>query len=134
MKKSLVVAVFALALFCNTAHAQVPAAVSDPAAPVQGAEELSQYTYSYGTVLKASNTEIVLQEYDYDSDVEKEVVYKIDPAIKLEGIKAVTELVADDVVEVYYKEENGAKVAKIIRKETVEEESLADQNMIEEGN
>ena len=86
--------------------------------------DLSQFIYSYGTVLKISPTEIVLQEYDYDSDVEKEVTYQIDPAVKIDGFATVLNLVAQDVVEVYYSEQNGKKIAKIIRQEAIEEDPL----------
>lgn len=100
-------------------------ATSQSAAP---ADDLNQFIYSYGTILKANAGEVVLQEYDYDSDVEKEVTYQVDPAVKLEGVKAVTDLVPDDVVEVYYLEQDGKKTAKIIRKEAVEEDSSLTKN------
>ncbi|MCB9757663.1 MAG: hypothetical protein H6753_04470 [Candidatus Omnitrophica bacterium] len=79
--------------------------------------DLSQYIYSYGAVLKVGAAEIVLQEYDYDSDVEKEVAYQIDPAVKLDGFKAISDLAPEDVVEIYYSEQDGKKTAKIIRRE-----------------
>ena len=90
-------------------------------------ENLSQYVYSYGAVVKASEQEIILEEYDYDSDAEKQVTYQVDPAVKLEGIKAVTELAADDVIEIYSFDAGGVKTAKVIRKEAIEEETMLDQ-------
>jgi len=84
--------------------------------------DLSQFIYSYGTVLKISDSEITLQEYDYDSDVEKEVTYQINAETKLEGLKAVTELVTEDVVEVYYLDQGGQRVAKIIHREIVDDD------------
>ncbi len=97
-------------------------------AVVADQKELSQFIYSYGTVLKVSPTEIVLQEYDYDSDVEKEVIYSVDVTIKIEGFKALTDLVSEDVVEVYYLEQDGKKIAKIIRREIIEEENTSPEN------
>lgn len=93
------------------------------AAAEDGKPAASQFIYSYGTILKVSATEITLQEYDYDSDVEKEISYQINADTKLEGLKAVTEFAVEDVVEVYYLEQDGVKVAKIIRREVVEDEA-----------
>lgn len=116
----------------------VPAVVNaqgakESSAAISVAEmDLSQYIYSYGAILKVSAAEIVLQEYDYDSDVEKEVVYLIDPAIKLDGFQAISDLVAEDVVEVYYSEQDGKKIAKIIRREISagDDEELEDSEII----
>jgi hypothetical protein len=91
--------------------------------------DLSQYVYSYGAVLKVSAVEIVLQEYDYDSDVEKEVVYQIDSAVKLDGFKGISDLVPEDVVEVYYLEQDGKKIAKIIRREISASEDEAPEDL-----
>jgi hypothetical protein len=87
--------------------------------------DLSQFIYSYGTVLKVSDASITLQEYDYDSDVEKEITYQINAETKLEGLKAVSELVAEDVVEIYYLEQNGQRTAKIIHREVIEDDAAA---------
>ncbi len=110
-------------LLCVTVPAVHAAAEDDVSAATQ--VDLSQFIYSYGTVLKASDTEITLQEYDYDSDVEKEITYQISAETKLEGIKAVAELAPEDVVEVYYLEQDGKRTAKIIHREVVEDESAA---------
>lgn len=91
--------------------------------------DLSQFVYSYGAVVKVSSTEIVLQEYDYDSDVEREVVYQLDSAIKLDGFKVIGELSTQDIVEVYYVEQDGKKIAKILHREIVEDENSAPEAM-----
>lgn len=97
--------------------ASAQGAENSPTAISVSEMDLSQYVYSYGAVLKVSATEIVLQEYDYDSDVEKEVLYQIDSAIKLDGFKAISDLVPEDVVEIYYEQKDGKMIAKIIRRE-----------------
>ncbi len=104
----------------ESAPSQTPQAV----APV----DLSKFIYSYGAVAKVSANEIVLQEYDYDSDVEKQVSYQLDPSVKLDGFKAITDLAAEDVVEVYYTEQDGKKIAKIIRREVIEDENTSSEN------
>ena len=91
--------------------------------------DLSQYIYSYGAVLKVGAAEIVLQEYDYDSDIEKEVVYQIDSAVKLDGFKAISDLAKEDVVEIYYLEQDGKKIAKIIRREISAGEDEASEDL-----
>ncbi len=118
---------FLIGVFASTVFAAVENTnkLSDAAG---SSVDLSKYIYSYGAVLKVSATEIVLQEYDYDSDVEKEVSYQIDSAIKLEGFKAISDLAAEDVVEVYYLEQEGKKIAKIIRREIVEDENSTPEN------
>ncbi len=107
---------------------QTPTTDPTVASSMAPTTDLSKFIYSYGAVLKVSATEIVLQEYDYDSDVEKEVSYQIDPSIKCEGFKAVSDLAAEDVVEIYYLEQDGKKTAKIIRREIVEEENSSPEN------
>ncbi len=118
----------------NIYAADAPVAAPINATPAVAAEELSKFIYSYGTVLKVSAIEIVVQEYDYDSDVEKEVTYQIDPAIQLQGFKAVADLVPDDVIEIYYIDQDNKKIAKILRKEVVEDEALTSGNTPEGGN
>ncbi len=115
--------VLTIPVFAVSQNAEIPSD-SKPA----GQTNLNQFIYSYGTVLKVSPDQVVLQEYDYDSDVEKEVAYQIDPAIQLEGFKAITDLAPQDVVEVYYLEQDNKKTAKIIRREAIEEETAAPAN------
>lgn len=128
IKAMILASLFTLAAMSQTVFAQDSNTQAPGTAAPLTAADLSQYTYSYGTVVKATLESVVLQEYDYDSDVEKEVTYLVDPQIKLEGVKAVTDLAAEDVIEVYYKEQDGKKVAKIIRREVIEEENVSPDN------
>lgn len=130
MRKLVFLPILLLVMTTGIALAQGSQPVdTQPAAPE---EDLSKFIYSYGSVLKVSPSELVLQEYDYDSDVEKEVTYQLDAAIKLEGLKAVTDLVTEDVVEVYYLEQDGKKIAKIIRREAMEDDSQITKSDSEE--
>lgn len=124
---NMVFSLFLIGVFAGTVFAAVENTnkLSDA---VDSSVDLNKYIYSYGAVLKVGATEIVLQEYDYDSDVEKEVSYQIDSAIKLEGFKAVSDLAVEDVVEVYYLEQDGKKIAKIIRREIIEDENSTLEN------
>jgi len=77
--------------------------------------------YSYGTVSSISANQIVVKEYDYDSDTESDVTYEIDPAVTLEGVASVSEIAAGDTVDVEYIVKDNKKVAKIL---SVEKESM----------
>lgn len=123
--------VFALIVATSLLTAPVFAAEESAPTPTPqtpAAVDLSKFIYSYGAVVKVSASEIVLQEYDYDSDVEKQVTYQLDPEVKLDGFKAISDLAVEDVVEVYYAEQDGKKIAKIIRREVIEDENASSEN------
>lgn len=123
--------VFALIVATSLLTATVLAAEESAPSPTPqaaAAVDLSKFIYSYGAVAKVSASEIVLQEYDYDSDVEKQVTYQLDPDVKLDGFKAISDLAVEDVVEVYYAEQDGKKIAKIIRREVIEDENASSEN------
>lgn len=130
LKQSQVIAVCVGLLLCTpfSAHAQsnTPAADAINALDAEQPKSdmnLDDYVYTYGSILKISDTEIVLQEYDYDSDEEKEVFYTIDSTTKVEGVASLKDIAVGDVVELYYSASGDKKTAKLIRKETGEEES-----------
>jgi hypothetical protein len=74
--------------------------------------------YSYGEVVTASDQELSVLEYDYEMDVERTVVYKVDANTALTNIKKVAELVKGETVEVYFKEkEGGVRTAEMVIKD-----------------
>lgn len=70
--------------------------------------------YVWGTVVKVSPEEITVSEYEYDLDEEIDVVYKIDPDVKLEGIDVLNELSEGDSIEIAYVIKGKNKIAKSI--------------------
>ena len=100
-------------------QAQVPAP-APAAAPAQADEDLTNY--SYGTIVRASASEIVLSEYDLATDGDIEVTYKVDSKIEMENIKSLDEIKAGDNVDIDYVEKDGAKTAVYIAKEVLGEE------------
>ena len=94
-----------------TENPAVPSAENMTVQPESGTE------YAYGVVANVSPDQIVLLEYDYDTDEDIEVVYNIDAGTKFENADSLQGIVIDDSVEIYYKEIEGKKIASIIAKE-----------------
>lgn len=70
----------------------------------------SDVDYAWGTIVSVSETQIVIKEYDYESDAETDVVYTIDPAVELENMSSITELKQGDMVSLSYVYQNGKQV------------------------
>ena len=120
---------FVLMSFPQSVLAQnevVPAAETQETAVEDTADQAADnpddgVNYSYGSIVRVSAAEMELLEYDYnyetDEEVEINVVYAIDSATAYENIKSWEELKEKDDVEVYYKEQDGKKMAVTIIKE-----------------
>ena len=137
MKKSLVV-ILGLAFLAvplgqvafsqeEAAKPAVPAAAPAAAAP---AEE--ETDYSFGTVKSVSGDQMVVSEYDYESDKDVDVTYAADPAVKLENVDAVANIKAGDSVEIDFVTKDGKKVAKTISVEKPTEEEAGAKGNTEE--
>lgn len=73
--------------------------------------------YSYGTIVevKKDSNEIVVSEYDWDTDSEVVTVYSVDPAAAFEGVGSLAEIEANDYVDIeFLPGESGKKTAKYI--------------------
>ncbi|HXV28549.1 MAG TPA: hypothetical protein VD913_06240 [bacterium] len=122
MKKSLVV-ILGLA-FLTVPFSQ--AAFSQEDEVVAVAEE--ETDYSFGTVKSVTEKEIVVTEYDYESDKDVDIVYTADVDIKLENVDAVANIQAGDSVEIDFVTKDGKKIAKTISVEQlIEEEEEAEE-------
>jgi len=77
---------------------------------------------TFGIVVEASATQIVILEYDYEEDLEKEVAYLIDPETQYEEVESYQELEPGDPVEIMYSYQGDKKVAETIKKEVLSEE------------
>jgi hypothetical protein len=55
-----------------------------------------------------------VSEYDYEKDEYTSVAYAIDPAVKLDNVKSLTEIAAGDTVDIDYVVKDGKNIAKII--------------------
>ena len=70
--------------------------------------------YSYGAVVKASSSQLVVAEYDFEKDQEINVTYELDPKVELKNVKSMGEIAQGDSVDITYVVKNGKKIATII--------------------
>lgn len=115
--------------FCIIVLSGLPMGIcAEEAAPDPAAEQVSDEpqedltNYAYGTVVKASASEIVLSEYDLATDGDIEVTYKVDSAAELENITAVDQIQIGDSIDIDYLEKDGVKTAVYIAKEEISED------------
>ena len=90
--------------------------------------------FSYGTVQSTSVDQIVVSEYDYDTDQEVDVTYKVTPDTAFENVASLSEVTVGDSVDIDYVAENGEKsaVAITVEKPFGEDEDTAIDLGIEE--
>ncbi|MBL7132091.1 MAG: hypothetical protein ISS45_11950 [Candidatus Omnitrophica bacterium] len=99
------------------------------------AQEEEETEYSWGAVSSVSSNQVVITEYDYDSDEGVEVTYTVDPNAELKNVDSLKDIAAGDNVDIEYVVRNGKKVAKIItvEKSSSEEEYTPSQTYEEES-
>jgi len=87
------------------------------------AQEEEETEYSWGTVTSVSSNQIVITEYDYNSDEESDVAYTLAPYVKLDNVNSLKDIAIGDEVWVDYVVTEGKKVAVSIEvKESSDEE------------
>ena len=89
-------------------------ALSAYAQDTEGTKDLQA---AFGAVVKASETEIVISQYNSEQEMDQEVAYTVDPQTHLEGAATAAEIAAGEEVEILYEEMDGKKVARFISKE-----------------
>jgi len=130
MKKCLVVllgclvavtcAYFAYAADEKTPAAQEPAASAEPVAAAQAvapAAPEENMEYGYGTVVSVDDAkkEIVISEYNWETDSEGNVTYSVSGDAKFENVAALKDITAGSYVDIeYLAGEGGKRVAKLI--------------------
>ncbi len=99
------------------------------------AQEEEETEYSWGAVSSVSSNQVVITEYDYDSDEGLEVTYTVDPNAELKNVDSLKDIAVGDNVDIEYVVRNGKKVAKIItvEKSSSEEEYPPSQTYEEES-
>jgi hypothetical protein len=80
-------------------------------------EEAYEGDYTYGTVMSVSTDEIVLSQYDLETDEEKQEHYLITTETELYNFERIDELSQKDAVEIFFFEEDGLRYAIYIAKE-----------------
>ena len=83
--------------------------------------------YTYGSIINSSPAEIIVSEYNYETDEEVQMMYILSPETKFSNVAGATNLVKDDNVDIYYKVTGGKKIAAMVTKDdTVYESEVAE--------
>jgi len=80
--------------------------------------------YSWGRVSSLSSNQIIVKEYDYESDEEVDVTYAIDSKVEIKNVNSLEEITIGDSVGIDFLVRDSEKVAKVIivEKSSYEEE------------
>ena len=73
--------------------------------------EADEPEYAFGTVKKVTGEMIVVSEFDYDTEAEKDVDYWLDSKTQVNGAPSVKEIATGDEVDVDYVVKDGKKKA-----------------------
>ncbi len=98
------------------------------------AQEEEEAEYSWGTVSSISSNQIVVSEYNYDTEENIDVVYTLDPKMELKNVNSLKDIAVGDSVDIEYAVRDDKKVAKVItvEKSSQEEESTPSETYEEE--
>ena len=90
----------------------------------QDTEGTKDLQAAFGSVVKASETEIVISQYNSEQEMDQEVAYTVDPQTHLEGAATAAEIAAGEEVEILYEEMDGKKAARFISKELLPDDEM----------
>lgn len=124
MKKYLVIPGMIIGIFLNV---QLSTAQDTPA---DDSGETLEYTY--GSVVSVSPVQVIISEYNYESDEEVQVSYTINPETKFNNMTGVPDLTKEDNVDIYYKIVGDQKVATMITKDATVYENEEEYEQIGE--
>ena len=117
------ISLFCVCCLCVVANASwaqdAQNAVQEMENAVDETEEMATEAEMYfasGTVVEASDTQIVISEYDFDAGQEANVAYQINAQTQLEGVSGVADFKAGDDIEIEYQLTGDQKIATRIEK------------------
>ena len=133
MKKYVVVAtIVGVSLYFMPHASLAQEAAKEPAAVEavqQPDEELvaEETEFSYGTVKSISDNQMVVSEYDYDTDKDVDVTYNVPTEVTIEGAASLKEIAVGAAVDIDFLIKDGQKTATAItvEKPIEEDEDLA---------
>ena len=70
--------------------------------------------YSYGTVTSISGDQLVVSEYDFETDKDVDVTYTVDAKAEFENISKLADVKAGDSIEIDYVVRDSKKVATFV--------------------
>ncbi len=73
--------------------------------------------YSYGEVIKSTDQDFDVLEYDYEKDEERVINYGVHPDTVFTNFRTLTQLAKGDTVEVYFTESGGNRTAQTVIKD-----------------
>ena len=85
--------------------------------------------FAFGTVVSVGDNSLTILEYNFDTEQEVQMTYEANAETKYENVAALKELMANDEVEVNYKEQDGKKVATFISKDLPVEDDTYSEEM-----
>ena len=74
------------------------------------AQEETDKKFSFGFVVRVAANEVIVKEFDYETDEGIEVSYLVNAETTFENVASVSELKELDDVEIEYKEEGGKRI------------------------
>ena len=92
------------------------------------AQDTKDLQAAFGSVVKASGTEIVISQYNSEQEVDQEVTYAVDPQTHIEGATTAAEIAAGEEVEILYEEMDGGKIARFISKELLPDDEMQEDS------
>lgn len=119
MKKRLICAAVFILGFSLIPATPFAFAQDDGTKPAVVAKEMEEVDYSFGTVKSASAADVVVSEYDYETDKDIDVSYVLDPKAELKNVESAEKIAAGDSIDITYVMKDGKKVAKTISVEKI---------------
>ena len=104
--------------------APAPASAQAPAAESSDATLEDETEFSFGTVKTVTENQLIVSEYDYESNADVDVTYEVSPQTEYENATSLKDIAVGDSVDVDFLVKDGKKtaVAVTVEKPLTEEE------------
>ena len=70
--------------------------------------------YAYGVVTSASGDQIVISEYDYETDMDVDISFTVTEDTIIDGVGSISDISAGDNAEIDYVVKDGKKIAQMV--------------------
>lgn len=96
-----------------------PVFAQEAAAPETETEDIGEETeFSFGTVKSVTENEVVVSEYDYETNADVDVTYKVPAETEFENATTLKDIKAGDSIDIDFLVKDGVKTAIAITVET----------------
>lgn len=133
MKKCLFLVLLVGLVSLGMAGIDVFAQAEDAAQEMKASTGSEESEFAYGLVDRIDSNQLVLAEYDYDTNNEVNTAYSLTEDTKIEGIEEKSGISAGDGAEIEYENKDGKKIAKTISIEKQSLEGEINEDMGAEG-